>query len=163
MTTLATDPLTLTHLTISILGILTGVPVLVALVKGKTPVTLTGVFLALSVLTSVTGFLFHNKTITPGMIIGAISLLVLAVALFAYYGRHLMGRWRPVYVIAAILALYLNVFVLIIQSFIKIPSLHAVAPSIPPSGLVFGSVQSVAFITFLLAGRLAIKAGRPTV
>jgi hypothetical protein len=94
MTQLATDPMTLVHLAISLAAILTGLPVLAAMLKGRTPVTLTGIFLGLTVLTSVTGFLFHNTTITPGMVVGAISLIVLAVALFALYGKHLAGRWR---------------------------------------------------------------------
>ncbi|HVW73895.1 MAG TPA: hypothetical protein VHC39_09670 [Rhizomicrobium sp.] len=158
MTQLATDPLTLVHLAISLAAILTGLPVLAAMLQGKTPVTLTGVFLALTVLTSVTGFLFHNTTVTPGMIIGAISLVVLAVALFALYGRRLAGHWRTAYVITATLALYLNVFVLVIQSFIKIPALHALAPSIPPAGPIFGAVQGVVLILFLAAGWLAVKA-----
>ncbi|HEY2008783.1 MAG TPA: hypothetical protein VGH23_07340 [Rhizomicrobium sp.] len=158
MTELATDPLTLVHLAISLAAILTGLPVLAAMLKGQTPVTLTGIFLALTILTSVTGFLFHNTTITPGMIIGAISLVVLAVALFALYGRHLAGRWRGAYVITATLALYLNVFVLVIQSFIKVPALHALAPSIPPSGPIFGAVQGVVLLAFLFAGWRAVKA-----
>ena len=152
MTTLATDPLTLIHTAISLLAILTGLPVLAAMLKGQTPVTLTGIFLGLTVLTSVTGFLFHNEHVTPGMVIGAISLAILAVALFALYGRHLAGRWRTAYVITATLALYLNVFVLVIQSFIKVPPLHALVPSIPPSGPVFGAVQGVVLIAFLIAG-----------
>ena len=160
MTTLATDPLTLIHTAISLLAILTGLPVLAAMLKGQTPVTLTGIFLGLTVLTSVTGFLFHNEHVTPGMVIGAISLAILAVALFALYGRHLAGRWRTAYVITATLALYLNVFVLVIQSFIKVPPLHALVPSIPPSGPVFGAVQGVVLIAFLIAGWLAVKAGR---
>ena len=160
MTTLATDPLTLIHTAISLLAILTGLPVLAAMLKGRTPVSLTGIFLGLTVLTSVTGFLFHNTSVTPGMIIGAISLVVLAVALFALYGQHLAGRWRTVYVITAILALYLNVFVLVIQSFIKIAPLHALAPSIPPAGPIFGAVQGVVLIAFVVAGWLAVKAGR---
>jgi hypothetical protein len=94
------------------------------------------------------------------MVIGAISLVILAVALFALYGRHLAGRWRTAYVITATLALYLNVFVLVIQSFIKVPPLHALVPSIPPSGPVFGAVQGVVLIAFLIAGWLAVKAGR---
>jgi hypothetical protein len=159
MTQLATDPLTLVHLAISLAAILTGLPVLAAMLHGKTPVTLTGIFLGLTVLTSVTGFLFHNTTVTPGMIIGAISLVVLAVALFALYGRHLAGRWRGAYVVTATLALYLNVFVLVIQSFIKVPALHALAPSIPPSGPIFGAVQGVVLIAFLLAGWRAVNAG----
>ena len=160
MTQLATDPLTLVHTAISLLAILTGFPVLAAMMKGKTPVTLTGICLALTVLTSVTGFLFHNTTITPGMIIGAISLVILAVALFSLYGQHLAGRWRSAYVITATVALYLNVFVLVIQSFIKVPALHALAPSIPPSGPIFGAVQGVVLIAFLIAGWRAVKAGR---
>jgi hypothetical protein len=160
MTTLATDPLTLIHTAISLLAILTGLPVLAAMLKGQTPVTLTGIFLGLTVLTSVTGFLFHNEHVTPGMVIGAISLVILAVALFALYGRHLAGRWRTAYVITATLALYLNVFVLVIQSFIKVPPLHALVPSIPPSGPVFGAVQGIVLIAFLIAGWLAVKAGR---
>ena len=159
MTQLATDPLTLVHLALSLAAILTGLAVLAAMLKGRMHVTLTGIFLALTVLTSVTGFLFHNTTITPGMIIGGISLLVLAVALFALYGRHLAGRWRTAFVVTATFALYLNVFVLVIQSFIKIPALHGLAPGIPPSGPAFGAVQGVVLIGFLLAGWRAVKAG----
>jgi len=160
MTQLATDPLTLVHLAISLAAIATGLLVLAAMLKGQTPVTLTGIFLGLTVLTSVTGFLFHNDKVTPGMVIGAISLIVLAVALFALYGRHLVGRWRPVYVITATLALYLNVFVLVIQSFIKVPPLHALVPAIPPAGPIFGAVQGVVLLAFVVAGWRAVKAGR---
>jgi hypothetical protein len=160
MTELATDPLTLVHLAISLGAVLAGLMALSAMLKGRTPVTLTGIFLGLTVLTSVTGFFFHNTSVTPGMVIGAISLLVLAVALFAIYGRRLAGRWRPAYVVTAILALYLNVFVLVIQSFIKIPALHALAPSIPPAGPAFGAVQAMVLIVFIVAGWRAVKAGR---
>jgi hypothetical protein len=160
MTQLATDPLTLVHLAISLAAIATGLPVLAAMLKGQTPVILTGIFLGLTVLTSVTGFLFHNDKVTPGMVVGAISLIVLAVALFALYGRHLAGRWRTAYAITAVLALYLNVFVLVIQSFIKIAPLHALVPSVPPAGPLFGAVQGVVLIAFLLAGWLAVRAGK---
>jgi hypothetical protein len=108
----------------------------------------------------VTGFLFHNDKVTPGMVIGAISLIVLAVALFALYGQHLAGRWRPVYVITATLALYLNVFVLVTQSFIKVPPLHALVPAIPPAGPIFGAMQGVVLLAFVVAGWRAVKAGR---
>jgi hypothetical protein len=158
MTTLATDPLTLVHLAISLAAIVTGLPVLAAMLKGQTPVTLTGVFLGLTVLTSVTGFLFKNEHVTPAMIVGTISLIILAVALFALYGRRLAGRWRTAYVITAILALYLNVFVLVIQSFIKIPALHALAPAVPPAGPVFGAVQGMVLLAFVAAGWVAVKA-----
>jgi len=159
MTQLATDPLTLFHTAISLAAIAAGLMALAAMLKGQTPVTLTGVFLGLTVLTSVTGFLFHNDKVTPGMVIGAISLIVLAVALFALYGRHLAGRWRTAYVITATLALYLNVFVLVIQSFIKVPPLHALAPSIPPAGPVFAAIQGMVLLAFLVAGWKAVKAG----
>ena len=81
MTHLATDPLTLVHLAISLAAIAIGLPVLAAMLKGQTPVTSTGFFLALTVLTSATGFLFHNSSVTPAMVVGAVSLAVLAVAL----------------------------------------------------------------------------------
>ena len=128
MTQLATDPLTLGHTAISLVAIVTGLMVLAAMLKGRTPVGLTGIFLTLTVLTSVTGFLFHNSHVTPGQVVGGISLVILAVALFALYGRHLAGRWRTAYVVTAVAALYLNVFVLVIQSFIKVPALHALVP-----------------------------------
>jgi hypothetical protein len=159
MTELGTDPLTLIHTAICLGAILSGLMALSAMLKGRTPVTLTAIFLGLTVLTSATGFLFHNTTVTPAMIVGAVSLTILAIALFAIYGRHLAGRWRTAYVITATLALYLNVFVLVIQSFIKIPVLHALAPSIPPAGPVFGAVQGVVLIAFLIAGWRAVKAG----
>jgi hypothetical protein len=160
MTALATDPLTLGHTAISLVAIVTGLMALAAMLKGQTPVRLTGVFLALTVLTSLTGYLFHNDHLTPAQITGAVSLAVLAVALFAFYGRHLAGRWRTAYVVTAVAALYLNVFVLVIQSFIKIPALHALAPAIPPSGPVFGAVQAVVLIVFLVTGWVAARAGR---
>lgn len=160
MTTLATDPLTLVHLAISLAAIVAGLPVMAALVKGETPITLTGIFLGLTILTSATGFLFHNEHVTPAMIVGTISLIILAVALFALYGRRLAGRWRTAYVITATSALYLNVFVLVVQSFIKIPPLHALAPALPPAGPVFGGVEAAVLLVFVVAGWLAIKAGR---
>jgi len=160
MTALATDPLTLGHTAISLAAIVAGLMALAAMLKGQTPVRLTAVFLSLTVLTSLTGYLFHNDHVTPAQIVGAVSLAILAVALVAFYGRHLAGRWRTAYVVTAVAALYLNVFVLVIQSFIKVPALHALAPAIPPAGPIFGGVQGVVLVTFIFAGWLAIRAGR---
>jgi hypothetical protein len=160
MTALATDPLTLGHTAISLAAIVAGLFALAAMLKGQTPMGLTGIFLGLTVLTSLTGYLFHNAHLTPAQIVGAVSLALLAVALLAFYGRHLAGRWRTAYVVTAVAALYLNVFVLVIQSFIKIPALHALAPAIPPAGPVFGGVQGVVLIGFIAAGWLAVRAGR---
>lgn len=160
MTQLATDPLTLGHTAISLAAILTGLFALAAMLKGRVPVRLTSLFLGLTTLTSLTGYLFHNDHLTPAQIVGAVSLALLAVALLAFYGRHLAGRWRTAYVVTAIMALYLNVFVLVIQSFIKIPALHALAPAVPPAGPVFGAVQGLTLLVFLMLGWLAVRAGR---
>jgi hypothetical protein len=160
MTQLGTDPLTLFHLAISLAAIVTGLAALAAMLKGATPVLLTAIFLGLTVLTSATGFIFHNDQVTPAQATGIVSLLVLAVALFAIYRRHLAGRWRTAYVVTAAAALYLNVFVLVIQAFIKVPALHTLAPAIPPAGPAFGAVQGVVLIAFVLLGWKAVKAGR---
>ena len=119
---------------VCLIAIVIGLMALAAMLKGETPVRLTGIFLGLTALTSLTGYLFQNASITPAQITGAVSLAILAVALFAYYGRHLAGRWRAAYVVTAVAALYLNCFVLVIQSFIKVPALHALAPAVPPAG-----------------------------
>ena len=86
-------------------------------------------FLITTVLTSVTGFFFPFHGFTPAIGFGIISLIVLAIAIFARYSRHLAEHWRWLYVVTATIALYFNVFVLIVQSFQKIPALHALAPT----------------------------------
>src|SRR6202035_1279159 len=101
---------------------------------------LTAIFLLFTILTSATGFLFPFNGVTPGDVVGALSLVLLAVACVALYGMKLSGGWRWIYVVTALISLYLNVFVLVIQSFLKIPALSAVAPGNPPSGPVFGAV-----------------------
>ena len=83
-----------------------------------------------------------------------------AIAIVARYSFHLAGGWRATYVVTSAIALYLNVFVLVIQSFIKIPPLHALVPAIPPAGPVFGGVQGVVLVAFIAAGWLAVRAGR---
>jgi len=89
----------------------------------------TTLFLASTVLTSVTGFLFPFSRFLPSHGVGILSLLALAIAIFARYGRHLSGLWRRTYAITAVIALYLNVFVLIVQLFQKVPALKAIAPT----------------------------------
>jgi hypothetical protein len=85
-------------------------------------------FLVFTILTSVTGFLFPPKPIGPPFIFGVVSLVVLAVALYALYGRKLSGGWRRVYLVTALFAQWLNMVVLVVQSYQKIPALHALAP-----------------------------------
>jgi len=100
----------------------------------------------------VTGFLFPAPGLLPSHIVGLISLVMLALATFAYYGRHLSGIWRPIYTITAVLSLYLNVFVVIIPSFLKIPPLKSWAPTQtePAFLVVLGSVL-VLFIVLAIS------------
>ena len=109
------------HVIISLLAIASGFGVIFGLITAKRLDVWTAFFLATTILTSVTGFGFPITGVTPGIVLGVISLVVLAVALYARYARHLAGIWRPVFVITAVLAQYLNFFVLIVQSFQKLP------------------------------------------
>jgi hypothetical protein len=117
------------HVIISLIGIATGLWMALALMIGRLPRTMTVVFLWTTVLTSVTGFFFPIHGMTPGIVVGILSLVVLGFTLVAYYGKHLAGGWRRTFVLTSMLALYLNTFVLIAQSFQKIPALHALAPT----------------------------------
>ncbi len=120
---------TIIHVVISLLGIFSGFIVLFGMLAGKKLAGWTALFLITTVLTSVTGFFFPRPHIMPSHIVGIISLVVLAVAIYARYLRHLAGAWRVVYVVSAMMALYLNVFVGIVQAFIKIPALNVMAPT----------------------------------
>jgi hypothetical protein len=111
---------------------------------------LTAIFLLFTILTSATGFLFPFTALLPSHMVGIVSLVLLAVACVALYGMRLRGVWRPIYVLTALVSLYLNIFVLIIQAFLKVPSLHALAPSVPPSGPVFAVVQGLVLVFFVL-------------
>jgi hypothetical protein len=144
---------TLIHVAISLLAIASGFVVVFGLIAGKRLDLWTAFFLATTIATSVTGFGFPIHGFTPGIVLGIVSLVVLAVALFARYGRHLAGVWRRVYVVTAVVALYLNFLVLIVQSFQKVPALKAMAPtqSEPP----FLIAQITAMIVFLALGFLA--------
>jgi hypothetical protein len=152
---LGMDLFTLTHVLISLIGIITGLVLLLALMSGRNPDNWAALFLTFTVLTSVTGFFFRRTHILPSHILGVISLVDLAFAIYALYGRGLAGSWRGIYVASVTLALYLNVFVLVVQTFQKIPSLHAVAPGIPPTGPVFLITQLVVLVAFLIAGWIA--------
>jgi hypothetical protein len=119
---------TLFHVAISLTGIFTGFIAVFGMIAGKRLDGLTAIFLLTTGLTSITGFLFPFHGVTPGIILGILSLLVLAVAIPARYVKHLAGVWRKIYAITATIALYFNVFVLIAQLFAKVPALHALAP-----------------------------------
>jgi hypothetical protein len=117
------------HVLISLIGIGTGFIVLFGLINGRLLSPWNGVFLVTTILTSLTGFAFPNTKITPGIILGVLSMIVLAVALIALYVFHLRKAWRRTYAITAMIALYFNVFVLIAQSFKHVPAFHALAPT----------------------------------
>src|SRR6266545_4409178 len=131
---LTTSTFTTVHVVLSLVGIGSGLVVLFGLLAGKRLHPWTALFLATTVATSVTGFGFPFDHLLPSHKVGIISLVVLAVAILARYAFHLAGAWRHVYVVCAVLALYLNVLVLIVQAFQKVPALNAMAPtqSAPP-------------------------------
>jgi hypothetical protein len=120
---------TFLHVLISLVGIGSGLIVMFGLLSGKRLDGWTGLFLASTVLTSVTGFGFPFEHLLPSHIVGVISLLILAAAIPARYVFHLTGAWRRIYVVSAGMALYLNVFVLVAQAFLKVPALKALAPT----------------------------------
>jgi hypothetical protein len=146
---------TLIHVLISLIGIGSGLVVLYGLLSGRRLDRWTAVFLATTAATSITGYGFPFMKLLPSHIVGALSLIVLAIAGVARYSRHLAGGWRRTYVISAALALYFNVFVLVVQSFEKVPALKAVAPTQkePP----FAVAQLVVLALFVVATIYAVK------
>lgn len=155
---------TLAHVVISLAGILAGVFVLFGFLTNRRLDRWHAVFLATTVATSVTGFLFPVQHFMPSHGVGIISLAVLAPAIYARYARHLNGPWRKVYTIAAVLALYLNVFVAIVQAFLKTPALKALAPT--QTELPFKATQLAVLALFIVFGAVATvrfnaKAGQP--
>jgi hypothetical protein len=120
---------TLIHVIISLVAIFSGFVVLFEMLAGKRLGGWNALFLTTTVLTSVTGFFFPVHHFMPSHALGIISLVVLAIAIYALYTRQLAGAWRKTYVMTAMIALYLNVFVLVAQSFQKVPTLHALAPT----------------------------------
>ena len=141
------------HVVISLIGIAAGIIVMFGMLGSNRMPGLTAIFLLFTILTSATGFLIPplvSDKLLPSHIIGALSLVLLAVACIALYGQKLSGRWRLIFVLTALISLYLNVFVLVIQSFLKIPALHALAPSVPPSEPPFAVVQGLVLLFFVL-------------
>jgi hypothetical protein len=126
---MTTSTFTTVHVLISLVAIGSGFIVVFGMLKAKRLDGWTALFLATTVLTSVTGFFFPNEHITPGIVIGILSLILLALAILARYPLHLSGAWSRTYAITATISLYLNVFVLVAQCFAKVPSLHALAPT----------------------------------
>lgn len=164
MTSLSTDALTLTHVAITLIAIASGLVILAQMLKGAMSSSWTGVFLATTLLTSVTGFVFFQppNPPTPAQVTGVVALLALVPTLYGLYVKHLTGAWRLTYVIGAVFSLYLNVFVLVVQLFQKVPVLQPLAGN-PPSGPVFGAAQGLVLIAFVWAGWRAAKRFRPLI
>src|SRR5258708_13312844 len=142
------EQFTLLHVVISIVGILSGFVVAFGLLNGKRLEWWRGLCIMTTILTDLTGYLFPFKELLPSHIVGGISLLVLIFAVLARYRKKLAGPWRRIYVITAMIALYLNVFVLIVQGFRKVPALTALAPT--GTETPFKIVQLVVLIAFVI-------------
>lgn len=153
--------LTTAHVIISLIGIAAGVIVMFGLLGSSRMTGWTALFLFTTILTSATGFLFPFTQLLPSHMIGILSLVLLAIACFALYGMKLSGAWRGVYVVTALISLYLNLFVLIIQGFLKVPALHALAPSVPPSEPPFLVVQGLVLAFFVIVTIGAMRRFRP--
>ena len=150
---------TIVHVVLSLIGIVSGIVVLFGMLSAKRLDGLTAIFLATTVLTSVTGFLFPSDHILPSHIVGIISLVALALAMLALYVYRLAGSWRWIYVAAAVVALYLNVFVGVVQAFQKLPFLTPLAPTQaePP----FLIAQTVVLVILVVLGGVALRRFHP--
>ena len=156
--------LVVAHVVISLIAIVAGLAVMFKMLGSERMPGLTAIFLAFTVLTSATGFIippFLNDKFLPSHAIGILSLILLAIACYGLYSARLAGMWRWVYVVTALVSLYLNSFVLVIQSFLKIPALSAVAPGNPPSGPVFAVAQLIVLAFFALMTFRAVKRFHP--
>ena len=143
------------HVLLSLIGIFTGFIAVFGMIAGKRLDGWTATFLSTTALTSITGFFFPFHKVTPGIILGVISLIVLAVAIPARYVKHFEGAWRKTYAISATIALYLNVFVLVAQLFAKAPALHALAPKgNEPPFLISEVVVMALFIVLAVAAAI---------
>jgi hypothetical protein len=151
-------PFTFFHVLLSLIGIFSGFIAVFGMIAGKRLDGWTALFLVTTALTSITGFFFPFHKLLPSHIVGIVSLAVLALAFPARYLLHVAGAWRKVYAVAASLALYLNVFVLVVQLFLKVPSLHALAPTGSEPPFVISEVVVMAlFIALTIAAAIKFR------
>jgi len=143
------------HVFLSLVGIASGLVALCELVAGKRLPGWTALFLITTVLTSVTGFGFPVEHLLPSHKVGIASLVVLAVAIVARYGPNLAGPWRAIYVVTAALGLYFNAFVGVVQAFLKIPALTALAPNQTEAPFVIAQLLVLLLVAVLTI--LALK------
>jgi hypothetical protein len=153
------DTFTFAHVVISVIGIITGLAVLFGLLSNRRMDGWTLTFLVFTVTTSVTGFFFPFHGVTPAIILGVLSLIVLLPTALARYQFGMRGPWRGTYVVGAVVALYFNCFVLVVQLFLKVAALHALAPK--GSELPFAIVQGLLLLFFVVTGFLSFQRFRP--
>ena len=151
-------PFTLLHVALSLVGILAGAVVMLGMLQARRLPGWTALFLSTTLATTLTGFLFPFNGFTPAIGTGLVSSVVLVVLLFALYRSKLQGGARTVFALTATISLYLNLFVLVVQSFLKIPALHALAPlgTEPP----FAAAQGVVLLASIALGYFCVKAAR---
>ena len=149
------ETFTAMHVVLSLIGIVAGFVVLFSFFSGKRLRVWTALFLLTTVATSVTGFAFPVDHVLPSHIVGAISLVVLAVAIVALVGLHFRSVWRGIYVVSTALALYFNVFVGVVQAFLRVPALHALAPQQTEPPFVVAQVLVLAL--FILLTVVAVR------
>jgi hypothetical protein len=151
---------TLLHVAITLVAIGSGLIVVGGLFASHRLPFTTALFLLTTALTSLTGFLFPIHGLTPALSVGILACVILVVALYALYKEHLVGAWRWIYVVTAVASLYLNIFVLIVQSFVKVSALNALAPTQtePP----FTIAQVVVLAIFVLIALIAAIKFRPS-
>jgi hypothetical protein len=151
---------TLLHVVITLVAIGSGLIVMGGMFASHRLPVATALFLFTTALTSVTGFLFPIHGLTPALGVGILACVILAVALFALYKEHLVGAWRWIFVLTAVASLYLNVFVIVVQSFVKVSALNALAPTqTEPS---FAITQVVVLAIFILIALIAVIKFRPS-
>jgi hypothetical protein len=146
------------HVLISLVGIVAGIVALIAFARGEWLARTTHVFLWTTLATNITGFMFPFKGVTPAIIVGCVSTVVLVFAFLALYRSKLQGGARTVYAITATIGLWFNLFVLVVQSFLKIPALHALAPNgnEPP----FAAVQGIVLLASIALGYFSVRKAR---
>lgn len=149
---------TLLHVIVSMIGIVAGLVVVGGLMAGKRYDTWIGIFLWTTLLTNASGFLFPVTRVLPSHIVGAISLVLLPIAIYAFYGKKLEGTWRRAFVITSVVALYFNFFVLMVQLFQKMPALIVLAPN--QQGPWFIGTQVLMLVFFVWMGREAYRGFR---
>jgi hypothetical protein len=163
---LSTSAFTTLHVVITLIAIVSGFIVMFGMLGSHRLKGWTAIFWVMTVLTSLTGFLFPINGFTPGLGVGAVATVVFVIGLVALYAKHLIGSWRWIYAVTAVISLYFNVFVLIVQSFEKVGILNPHAPQIgppfsEPQNTQFAIAQGVALLFFVVMGILAAIRFRP--